>query len=101
MPRSGTTLVATLLAGQRGVQFLTEYFPAFLEAQRRLRKSWNAALDLSERRIALALIRDQFLRVRHPVLVKQDAFSTLDELHRAVLAELASAQDRWLGHKLL
>ncbi|MEY2931654.1 MAG: hypothetical protein RL033_2403, partial [Pseudomonadota bacterium] len=42
-----------------------------------------------------------FLRVRHPVLVKQDAFSTLDELHRAVLAELASAEDRWLGHKLL
>ncbi len=101
LPRSGTTLVATLLAGQRGVQFLTDYFPAFLEAQRRLNKQWGAALELGERRIALALIRDQFLRVRHPVLVKPDAFRTLDELHRAVLAELASAGERWVGHKLL
>lgn len=101
MPRSGTTLVATLLAGQRGVQFLTDYFPAFLEAQRRLSKSWDAALQLPERRIALALIRDQFLRVRHPVLVKPEAFTTLDELHRAVLAELAAAGERWVGHKLL
>lgn len=101
MPRSGTTLVATLLAGQRGVHFLTDYFPAFLEAQRRLGKTWDAALQLPERRIALALIRDQFLRVRHPVLVKPDAFTTLDELHRAVLAELASAGERWVGHKLL
>jgi Sulfotransferase domain len=33
--------------------------------------------------------------------VKPDAFTTLDELHRAVLAELASAGERWVGHKLL
>jgi hypothetical protein len=101
LPRSGTTLVATLLAGQRNVQFLTDYFPAFVEAQRRTGKPWNVALAATERRIALALVRDQFLRVRHPVLVKLDAFSTLDELHRAVLAELATPADLWLGHKLL
>jgi hypothetical protein len=101
LPRSGTTLVATLLAAQPRVQFLTDYFPAFLEAQRRLGKSWRAPLDAGERRIALALVRDQFLRVRHPVLVKLDAFGSVDELHRRVLEELAAPGDLWLGHKLL
>lgn len=101
MPRSGTTLVATLLAAQPQIHFLTDYFPAFLDAQRRLGKAWDAPLDPSERRIALALVRDQFLRVRHPVLVKLDAFSSIDELHRRVLQELAAPGERWLGHKLL
>lgn len=101
MPRSGTTLVASLLAAQPGVQFLTDYFPAFTDALRRLRQPWNRQLTQSQRRIALALVRDQFLRVRHPVLVKLDGFETLDELHRLVMAELASPEDRWVGHKLL
>jgi hypothetical protein len=101
LPRSGTTLVATLLAAQPQIHFLTDYFPAFVEAQRRLGKAWNAPLDASERRIALALVRDQFLRVRHPVLVKLDAFASIDELHHRVLQELAAAGELWLGHKLL
>jgi len=101
LPRSGTTLMATLLAAQQHIHFLTDYFPAFVEAQRRLGKPWRAALDAAERRIALALIRDQFLRVRHPVLVKLDAFSSLDELHQRVLEELAAPGDVWVGHKLL
>ncbi|HET9955199.1 MAG TPA: sulfotransferase [Polyangiaceae bacterium] len=101
LPRSGTTLLATLLAAQRGIHFLTDYFPAFLEAQRRLHKTWRSSLNASERRIALALVRDQFLRVRHPVLVKLNAFSSIDELHRLVLAELVSGEDHWVGHKLL
>lgn len=101
LPRSGTTLVATLLAAQPQIHFLTDYFPAFLEAQRRLGKPWNAPLEPSERRIALALVRDQFLRVRHPVLVKLDAFASIDELHRRVLQELAAPGELWLGHKLL
>jgi hypothetical protein len=101
LPRSGTTLVATLLAAQAGITFLTDYFSAFAEALERLGKGWNASLNTSERRIALALVRDQFLRVRHAVLVKQSEFDTLDALHERVLAELAGEQDAWVGHKLL
>ncbi len=101
LPRSGTTLLATLLGAQPSIQFLTDYFPAFNEAVQRLGKPWNGELGASERRIALALVRDQFLRVRHAVLVKQDAFSTIDELHRLVAGEVASGGETWLGHKLL
>jgi hypothetical protein len=101
LPRCGTTLVATLLGAQPGVHFLTDYFPAFTDLLQRLGKSWNAPLSVGERRIALALVRDQFLRVRHPVLVGLDNFGSIDELHRLVLAELAAKGDRWVGHKLL
>jgi len=101
LPRSGTTLLATLLGAQPRIQFLTDYFPAFTDLLLRLGKPWNAPLSQSERRIALALVRDQFLRVRHPVLVKLDRFGSIDELHRLVLAELSSETDRWVGHKLL
>ena len=101
LPRCGTTLVATLLGAQPGIHFLTDYFPAFSEAVQRLGRSWSNTLSPSERRIALALVRDQFLRVRHPVLVKPESFSNLDELHRLVLAELTSHAERWVGHKLL
>jgi hypothetical protein len=101
LPRSGTTLMATLLAAQHNVQFSTEYFSAFSEALARTGKRWDDALSLAERRIALALVRDQFLRVRHPVLVKQEQFACLDELHRLVLEELARDGDELVGHKLL
>lgn len=101
LPRSGTTLVATLLGAQTQIQFLTDYFPAFNEAAARLGKTWNRPLGESERRVALALVRDQFLRVRHPVLVKQDGFSTIDELHRLICCELRSEGQLWIGHKLL
>ena len=101
LPRSGTTLVATLLAAQPGIVFLTDYFSSFREAQVRLQRTWTDTLDLTEKRIALALVRDQFLRARQLVLVKPDDFVTLDELHRAVLGELGSATTRTVGHKLL
>jgi len=101
LPRSGTTLLATLLAAHSGIHFLTDYFSCFVEALERLDKSWNGSLTASERRIALALVRDQFLRVRHPVLVKAGDFATLDDLHQQVLAELRSESDAWVGHKLL
>jgi sulfotransferase family protein len=101
LPRSGTTLMATLLAAQPNVHFLTDYFSAFSEALFRTSKRWDAKLSLAERRIALALVRDQFLRVRHPVLVKPDAFECLDDLHRAVLEELVTDDEELVGHKLL
>jgi hypothetical protein len=101
LPRSGTTLVATVLGAQPRMHFLTDYFPGFTDVLSRLRKSWSAPLSQSERRIALAVVRDQFLRVRHPVLVKLDSFETMDQLHQLVLAELASEADEWVGHKLL
>jgi sulfotransferase family protein len=101
LPRSGTTLMASLLGAQHNVQFSTDYFSAFSEALARTGRRWDAPLSLGERRIALALVRDQFLRVRHPVLVKQDQFACLDELHRAVLDELARETDELVGHKLL
>jgi sulfotransferase family protein len=101
LPRSGTTLMATLLGAQHNVLFLTDYFSAFSEALARSGARWDTKLALSERRVALALVRDQFLRVRHPVLVKQDQFDCLDELHRAVLDELAQGDEELVGHKLL
>lgn len=101
LPRCGTTLVASLLAAQPGFHFLTDYFPAFTDVLRRLRQTWDGRLTPSQRRIALAVVRDQFLRVRHPVLVKLDSFATVDELHRLVMMELASVHDKWVGHKLL
>ena len=101
LPRSGTTLLAALLGAQPHVHFLTDYFPAFTDALSRLRKTWTAPLSQSERRIALAVVRDQFLRVRHPVLIKLDGFTSIDQLHQLVVGELASDADQWVGHKLL
>lgn len=101
LPRSGTTLLATLLAAQPHVRFSTDYFPAFLEVLTRIGKRWGDALTPDERRLALAVVRDQLLRARHVVLVRADDFATLDELHRAVMDELAAPTDRIVGHKLL
>src|SRR5688572_30953975 len=101
LPRSGTTLLATLLGAQPKIHFLTDYFPAFSEAVQRVGKAWNAPLTESERRIALALVRDQFLRVRHAVLIDPQSFTSIDELHSLVLSELRAHEEEWVGHKLL
>ncbi len=99
LPRSGTTLLATLLAAQPGVHFATDYFPSFREAARHLEVGWDRPLGETQRRIALAIVRDQMLRVRHPVLVRPDQFQSLEELHRLVMRELSPAPI--VGHKLL
>jgi hypothetical protein len=101
MPRCGTTLLATLLDAQQGCTFITDYVSGFHDVAERLAVRWNQPLDLPARRVALAVVRDQFLRLRHPVLVGVDAFSTLDDLHRLVLGELSDSTTRVAGHKLV
>ncbi len=100
LPRCGTTLLATLLHQQPGVRFVTDYVQAHAHAAERLRVRHDQALDLAQRRVALALARDNWLRLRHVVLVGTGAFRTLDELHRAILGELAAdAGVGVVGHK--
>ncbi|MCC6876744.1 MAG: sulfotransferase [Sandaracinaceae bacterium] len=101
MPRCGTTLLATLLDSQPGCFFLTDYLPAFHEAKRRLRVGWQTALSLPQRRVALAIARDQLLRMRHPLLLGPDRFRTLDELHRLVLEDMCGASSIVAGHKVV
>ncbi len=101
LPRSGTTLLSTFLASQARCTFITDYLPSFSEAREHLRVRWNTPLTQTQRRIALAIVRDQLLRFRHPVLVGVDSFRTLTELHLAVLDELAQPDDLVVGHKLL
>lgn len=101
LPRCGTTLLSTFLAGQRHVTFLTDYLSSFTDALSTPGVSWDTPLTLTQRRVALAKVRDQLLRFRHPVLVSPSGFTTVAELHRGVLAELARAGDRVVGHKLV
>lgn len=102
LPRCGTTLLATFLASQRHVSFLTDYVTSFTVAASQLGiHDWRAPLDRTQRRIALAMVRDELLRFRHPVLVGIDGFETLRDLHEALLRELARPEDRVVGHKLL
>jgi hypothetical protein len=101
MPRSGTTLFATFLAAQRGCSFITDYVPVFEALSERLGVRLNEPLPAAERRVALAMTRDQFLHLGHPVLLGVDAFRTLDDLHREVMRELAKADDQIVGHKLV
>ncbi len=102
LPRCGTTLLATFLASQRHVSFLTDYVTSFTVAASQLGiDDWRAPLDRTQRRIALAMVRDELLRFRHPVLVGIDQFETLRDLHEALLRELARPEDRVVGHKLV
>lgn len=101
LPRSGTTLLSTFLASQARCTFVTDYLGAFSEALDHLHVDWSTALTTTQRRVALAIVRDQLLRFRHPVLVGVDAFSTVAELHALVLEELARPNDLAVGHKLL
>lgn len=101
LPRCGTTLLSTFLAAQPFCTFLTDYLGSFTDALAFLQVGWRTPLDLTQRRVALAKVRDQLLRFRHPVLVRPESFFTVAELHHAVLAELAKPGDRVVGHKLL
>ncbi len=102
LPRCGTTLLATFLASRPRVSFLTDYVTCFNEAALHLGvQDWRAPLDDTQRRVALAIVRDQLLRFRHPVLVGVDGFLSLRGLHEAVLAELMRPGDVAVGHKLL
>jgi hypothetical protein len=101
LPRCGTTLLSTFLAAQPGCTFITDYLGSFTDALGFLGVGWSTSLDLTQRRVALAKVRDQLLRFRHPVLVRPEAFATVAELHEAVLAELAQPDDLVVGHKLV
>lgn len=94
-------MVSTVLAAQPRVHFATDYFSCFSTVDSRLHNNWSAPLTERERRFSLAVVRDQFLRVRHPILVSPGQFSTLDELHRLVMNELTSGTPKVIGHKLL
>jgi len=100
MPRCGTTLLATFLNAQNGITFMTDYVRSFHEAMERLDVDWHESLSLAQRRVVLAIVRDQFLRFRHPVLSSVDDFRSIDDLHRLVLDELRAPGDSVVGHKV-
>ena len=61
MPRSGTTLLASFLNAQAGITFRADYLGAFQEIQSRLGLGWQHAMNASQRRVALALMREQII----------------------------------------
>jgi len=99
LPRCGTTLLASLIHQQPGARFVTDYVRWFLVAMERLGVGWRTRLSLSERRVTLALARDEWLRHRHVVAVGLDDFGTVDELHRLIARELRTHGERAIGHK--
>lgn len=101
LPRCGTTLLASLLNQQRGCRFVTDYVSWFRDACERLEVEWDEPLTLAQRRVCLALARDSWIRLRHPVLVTTEQFSTVDELHQAIAEELLQKGTRAVGHKTL
>ena len=101
LPRCGTTLLASLLNQQKGCRFVTDYVSWFRDACERLEVEWNEPLTLAQRRVCLALARDSWIRLRHPVLVTTEQFSTIDELHQAIAGELVREGTRAVGHKAL
>lgn len=99
MPRCGTTLLATLISSQDACWFSPEYLDAFPLAADRLSVRWNQPLARPQRRVALAMVRGELLsRLGHPLLVRDADFSTLDELHAAMLGDLAQPGHRVAGH---
>jgi hypothetical protein len=101
LPRSGTTLLASLLNQQEGCRFITDYVAWFRDARERLEVDWNEPLGRAERRVCLAMARDSWIRLKHPVLVSTDDFGTLNELHLAIARELATEATVAVGHKAL
>lgn len=100
MPRSGTTLLATILSSGTRSVFLTDYLHSFVGAARRLGVRLDEPLERTDRLVALAVVRDEMLRIGHPVLVRPSEFSTIDELHAAVMQELISDEHVLVGHKM-
>lgn len=96
LPRCGTTLLASLLNQQPGCRFVTDYSNWFRDAQERLGIGWTDPLTLAQQRVCLALAREEWVRHRHPVLIR--SFSTVDELHRGICGELAGDAVA-VGHK--
>lgn len=101
MPRSGTTLLATLISAQRDCLFLTDYLQSFPRAARRLGVRFGQPLGRSERLVVLAWVRDELLRLGHPLLAEPDAFGSLAELHRRVMDELGDDSHSLVGHKMV
>ncbi|MGE0785050.1 MAG: sulfotransferase [Sandaracinaceae bacterium] len=98
-PRCGTTLVASVIASSPLAHFVTHYSSFALRAGDRLRVGWNALLDPAQRRVALGLARDEWLRLGHVVTTHADDFSTLDDLHRRIAIELGRGRTV-VGHKV-
>jgi hypothetical protein len=99
MPRSGTTWLAAALNRQPGVRWLSDYlnsFPLFLEQSG---AAWYTRLTLTERRSALAMVRQNLLSVGHRSNISAGDFVTLDELHARVCDELAAGDRTVVGCK--
>lgn len=96
LPRCGTTLLASLLNQQPGCRFITDYSNWFRDAMQRLHVGWKDPLTVAQRRVCLALAREEWIRFRHPVMVR--SFSTIDELHGRICNELVG-EAGVIGHK--
>lgn len=99
VPRCGTTLLATFLNAQQHCTFLGAYVDAFQQVADALAVRWDEPLAPGQRRTALLMIRDGFLRLHRPVLLQIGDFATLRELHERVLRDVASPNDRVIGYK--
>jgi len=101
VPRCGTTLAASLLSAQAHTTFVTTYLKSFEALAESFGVQYDDLLDPSQRRAALLKVREEMLRLRHPILLRIDDFRTLGELHRRALEDLATAGDSLVGHKAL
>ncbi len=101
IPRSGTTLFASLLAAQPFARFVTDYLHTPLRLAERWQHAFDAPLDLARRRTALLMFREELVRIGHVTLLGPDDFASLAELHARILDELAGPAPRLVGHKMV
>ncbi len=101
MPRSGTTLFASLLAAQPFARFVTDYLHTPLRLAERWGLPFDAPLDAAHRRAALLMFREELVRIGHVTLLSPQQFDSLRTLHERVLDELAAPEHRLSGHKMV
>ena len=97
--RCGTSLAARLLAAQEGATFITTYLGSFQHLADSLGVDFDHPLDSAQRRAALLKVREELLRLRHPLIIGADEFRTLGDLYRCVLEDLTAVGDALVGHK--
>jgi hypothetical protein len=99
LPRCGTTLLSSILGSHPEVHFLSDYLHSFARAQQKLSVRWDGSLSVSERRVVLAMVRDELVRMAQPIRVRVEDFTSIDELHRIVSRQLPTKRVRVSGHK--
>jgi hypothetical protein len=99
VPRCGTTLLASVLNAQPACGFVTDYIDSVHWAASTLRVQYGEQLSQEQKRIALAIVRDELIRIGHLSVFGLSDFGTLNDLTRCVLADLLEKKSGILGHK--